>query len=94
MKVADMNWSQVDAWLKQKIAEQRAAKAERTTWLDRPPCEGRYNIEWPSGAAMTRVSIVRRLPQDGLFAVLSTGLTQIDDLVEEGARFDGPLPVN
>lgn len=85
----------IDTWLKEKIAQQRAAKADRApVWLDRPPCEGRYNIEWPSGTAVSRVTIKRRLPHDGLFAILSTRMVPIDELVEAGARFDGPLSAN
>lgn len=68
------------------------ATAERVpVWMDRPPCEGRYLVQHPDGTLEHGVQVKRYLPRLGLWAILSSGLTQVDDLVEQGCKFDGPL---
>lgn len=60
-------------------------------WLDRPPCEGTYLVQHPDGAVEHGVQVKRYLPRKGLWAILLSGLTEVDDLVDQGYRFDGPL---
>lgn len=60
-------------------------------WLERPPCEGTYLVQHPDGEIEHGVQVKRYLPRKGLWAILLQGLTDVEDLVGRGYRFDGPL---
>lgn len=60
-------------------------------WLERPPCEGTYLVQHPDGAVEHGVRVKRYLPRMGLFAILLSGLTPVDEMADQGYRFDGPL---
>lgn len=72
-------------------ADDEAAVERVPVWLDSPPCEGTYLVQHPDGSVEHGVQVKRYLPRKGLWAIMQSGLTQVDDLVAEGFRFDGPL---
>lgn len=71
--------------------DDEAAVDRVPVWLDRPPCEGTYLVQHPDGSVEHGVRVKRYLPRKGLWAILLSGLTEVDDLVDQGYRFDGPL---